>query len=440
MPRARVLLLVTGGIAVYKVCYLTRLLVQAGFSVRVAMTEAARRFVAPLTFEALSEQPVATDLWGEGSTRAMDHIAWARWADLVVVAPATANLLAKAACGIADDMVTTLLLACRSPLILAPAMNDAMWEHPATQANLQTLRERGAMVCGPDAGDLACGTVGAGRMVEPEQILALVQDRSAMLPPRPLDRGDEVPSGAEAHARGTLSPAEVAGAVSPWAGQRVVVTAGPTWEPLDEVRYIANRSTGVFGFAIAAAAVRLGARVTLIAGPTSLPAPAGVAAYQAVETTDGMGRAVKDVLGRGADWLVMAAAVADFRPVHRHDGKLHKASIGTSWQLEMCRTVDILGDIVDPDRHEGLTVVGFALEADDLIARAREKLKAKGMDFIIANDLSAPDSAFGPGQHKITLIGPEGIIWESGCQTKSALAAELLHKLAPWVGRKGARP
>jgi len=420
MPRANVLLLVTGGIAAYKASYLTRLLMQTGFSVRVAMTDSARRFVTPLTFEALSQYPVATDLWGEGGSDIMDHIEWAQWADLVVVAPATANLLAKAAHGIADDMVTTLLLAAECPLIVAPAMNDAMWRHSATQANVTILSERGVIFSGPGEGDLACGTVGEGRMAEPETILAVVQQADLT--------GDAVATPAAAPTS------------SPWSGQRVVVTAGPTWEPVDPVRYLANRSTGVFGYALDAEAVRLGADVVLISGPTSLTPPAGLAGFVDIETAAQLADAVKTALDAGADWLFMAAAVADFRAVHVEGGKAKKESLGTSRNLEMTRTVDILGDVVGSNPADDLRVVGFALETDDLLNRATDKMRAKGMDFIIANDLSAPDSAFGVGLHCIHLIGTEGTVWPDARGTKDELAAGLFEQLAPWIVDDGVDP
>ncbi|MFH1842448.1 MAG: bifunctional phosphopantothenoylcysteine decarboxylase/phosphopantothenate synthase [bacterium] len=424
MPRANVLLLVTGGIAAYKASYLTRLLVQTGFSVRVAMTDSARRFVTPLTFQALSSHPVATDLWGEGGSDIMDHIEWARWADLAVVAPATANLLAKAAHGIADDMVTTLLLAAECPLVLAPAMNDAMWRHPATQDNMSTLRQRGAVVCEPGEGDLACGTVGTGRMSEPETILAVVQQTADL-------------SGTPGSYSATGTASTAAPEDSPWSGRRVVITAGPTWEPVDPVRYLANRSTGVFGYALAAEAVRLGADVVLISGPTSLTPPAGLSGFISIETAAHLADAVKTALDAGADWLFMAAAVADFRAAHVEDGKVKKESLGTSWNLEMTRTVDILGDVVASSPDDDLQVVGFALETDDLITRATDKMRAKGMDFIIANDLSAPDSAFGDGAHCVHLIGTEGTIWTDARGTKDELAAGLFEQLAPWAAGDG---
>lgn len=414
MPGATVLLLVTGGIAAYKSCQLTRLLVQAGFSVRVAMTAAAQRFVTPMTFQVLSQRPVATDLWGEGQTDPLDHIEYARGSDLAVVAPATANILAKAAHGIADDIVSTLLLALDRPLVVAPAMNDAMLRHPATSANLSLLRERGVTIVEPGSGFLACGTHAEGRMAEPEEILAAVRRVAAGLPPRPSE--PPAPSG-------------------PWGGRRVIVTAGPTHEPIDAVRYIANRSTGVFGFAIAAEAAARGAEVTLIAGPCALGAPPAVARRVDVETTDEMAAAVRDAVAAGADWLFMAAAVADYAPEQVESGKLRKESLGTSWNLALRRTPDILAEVVGAQERGGLKVVGFALETGDLLQRAAKKLAAKGMDFIVANDPTAADAGFGDGVHRAWLLDASGPLWDSGPAAKSAIARGLLDRLAAATSR-----
>ncbi len=411
MGGANVLLLVSGGIAAYKACFLTRLLVQAGFSVRVAMTAAARRFVTPMTFRVLSGHPVATDLWEVP----LDHVDLARWADLAVAAPATANLIAKAAHGIADDIVSTLLVACEKPLLIAPAMNDAMWRHPATQANLTTLRERGAAIVEPGTGFLACGVVAEGRLAEPEEILAAVLRTATGLKGRP-----------------SAAPA------GPWSGRRVVVTAGPTWEAIDAVRFIANRSTGVFGYAIAAEAAALGAEVSLISGPTALTTPPGVVRCARVESAEQMARAVREALAGGADWLFMSAAVADFTPAHVERGKLKKEGLGTAWDLQLTRTPEILGDVVNPERHAGLRVVGFALETEKLLERAAEKLSAKGMDYVVANNPTAADSAFGDDMHHVYLLGPKGLIWDSGSMPKRALARELLERLTTDVG--AARP
>lgn len=411
MASARILLMVTGGIAAYKACFLSRLLVQAGFSVKVAMTEAATRFVQPMTFQVLTGHPVATDLWGEGQTEALDHIEYARWADLVLVAPATANLMAKAASGIADDMVSTLLLAHDGPVLIAPAMNDRMWGHPATQANRAILAERGVAFVGPGEGFLACNVTEVGRMSEPEEILAAVREMTAELPASEETAESDAPSGY-------------------WAGRRVVITAGPTCEAIDPVRYVANRSSGVFGYAIAAAAAAEGARVTLISGPVSLPAPRGLEQVVPVESGQEMADAVAAALTEGAEWLFMAAAVADFRPSRVEDQKLKKESLGTGWSLEMVRNPDILGEVVPRHRAEGSTVVGFALETEDLIDRARAKCRAKGMDYVVANDPTEAGAGFGNGDHRVVLLDADRTLWQSESAPKTVLAAELLVRLA----------
>ena len=412
MARAKVLLLITGGIAAYKSCVLTRLLIQAGFSVRVAMTEAAQRFVGPVTLRALSGHGVATDLWGEGDTEPLDHVELAQWADLTVVAPATANLLGKAAGGIADDIVSTLLLANTAPLILAPAMNDAMWAHAAVQQNLTVLRKRGADVVGPGRGYLACGTEADGRMAEPEEICARVCAHAHTLPPRSI----------EGSGNGNL----------PLAGRRVLITAGPTHEPLDAIRYLSNRSSGAMGFALARQAVMMGADVSLIHGPVTLPPPCTVPKVTAVETAAQMADAVREQLP-GCDVLMMSAAVADYSPRDVAEGKTKKESLGTSWKIEMSRTTDILSDIVDKTERPDLMVVGFALETEDVIQRATDKMKVKGMDFIVANRHSADRSAFGQGAHQVSLIGPDGIVWQSDESDKDSIASGLWLCLAPYL-------
>lgn len=414
--RTNVLLLVTGGIAAYKSCYLARLLVQAGFSVRCAMTDAAARFVSPMTFEVLTGAPVATSLWGERGTAALDHIQYARWADIAVVAPATANTMAKAAGGLADNMVATLLLAFPGPVVMAPAMNDDMWRHPATRAVRQVLLDRGARFVGPGTGFLACGTTDEGRMAEPEEILAAVREVTAALPPRE----------AEAPAAAPRSTA--------WRGRRVVVTAGPTCEPIDPVRYVANRSTGAMGYALAAAAVDAGAEVTLITGPVALVPPRGLARVLAVETGREMADAVDLALRDRADWLVMCAAVADFAPADPAPGKLKKDVLGDTWTLQLVRNPDILGEIVPRHRATGVKVVGFALETEDVVDRAMGKLRAKGLDFIVANNPAAPGSGFGDVKHELILLGPGGELWRSGSRTKGELAPALLDRLAAATG------
>lgn len=404
MAHGNVLLLVSGGIAAYKACYLTRLLRQAGLDVKVAMTASAQRFVTPMTFEVLSGHPVATDLWGEGQSKALDHIEYARWADVAVIAPATANILAKLTHGIADDIVSTLLLAHHRPLLAAPAMNDNMWHHPATQANLAVLRERGVHLVEPESGFLACGTVSVGRMAEPERIAARVQ---------------------------SLLGSAGGDAEGPWAGRRVVVTAGPTSEPIDPVRVLTNRSSGVFGYALAAQAACRGAQVTLIAGPAGLAAPLGVSVHPVTSAAE-MAAAVGAALDAGADWLFMAAAVADYTPAAPAGGKLKKEQLGDRWQLELVRTPDILREVVAPRRRDGLTVVAFALETEDLRARAEAKRRAKGADYVVANG-----PGFGDAPHQVVLLGPDGEVWANEeAAPKEAIAAELLDRLGAVRGAR----
>ena len=346
----RILLGVTGGIAAYKACELTRLLIKAGFEVRVAMTRAATEFVTPLTFQALSGRPVHTTLLDEAAEAGMGHIELARWADAVLVAPASADFMARLAHGMADDLLATLCLATEAPLILTPAMNRAMWANPATQANRGLLETRGVTLLGPAEGDQACGETGAGRMLEPAGIVAALRTRGAA---------------------GTL------------AGVRVTITAGPTREPIDPVRVLSNRSSGRMGFAVAAAARAAGAEVTLIAGPVALPTPAGVTRID-VETAADMHHAVLERLP-ATDLFIAAAAVADYRPAIAAAHKMKKSS--DTLTLELVRTPDILAEV--SARTPRPFCVGFAAETDDLLDNARAKLAAKGLDMIAANRVGA---------------------------------------------------
>ena len=343
---SRILLGVGGGIAAYKACELTRRLRDAGAEVRVVLTANAERFVTAVTFQALSGQPVRTSLWDAAAEAAMGHIELARWADRIVIAPATADLIARLAQGRADDLLTTLCLASERPPLLVPAMNHAMWVHPATQANVATLRARGVELLGPAVGDQACGETGPGRMVEPADIVAALSRI-------PLD--------------GVL------------AGRRVVVSAGPTHEDLDPVRFIGNRSSGRMGFAIAAAAQAAGAQVTLIAGPVSLATPAGVTRID-VRSAQAM-LATMTVAAAEADIVIAAAAVADYRPAAISAGKIRKS--GAALTLTLVENPDILAALTALPRRPFL--VGFAAETEDLEARARDKLARKGIDLIAAN-------------------------------------------------------
>ena len=368
--RGRVLLAVCGGIAAYKACEVLRGLQRAGCEVRVTMTEDATRFVGAATFEALSGAPVATSLY-EYPGSAIPHIALAEWADAAVVVPATANVLAKMASGIADDCLTTTLLACACPVLVAPGMNVHMWRNVATQANVSTLRERGVRFAGPDSGRLACGDVGEGKLADVGEIVAAAL---ALLAPRDL------------------------------AGLRVLVNAGPTHEAIDPVRYIANRSTGKMGYAIAEAAARRGAEVTLVSGPTSLPTPAGVRRVD-VESAAQMHDAMLAEF-TAADAAICSAAVADYAPAAPADHKLKKSREHLD-AIALTETADILADLCA--RKGERVVVGFAAETNDLLAHASEKLARKGADLIVANDVSRPESTFGADTNRVALVSADGV-------------------------------
>jgi phosphopantothenoylcysteine decarboxylase / phosphopantothenate---cysteine ligase len=362
-----ILLGVSGGIAAYKACELVRRLRDARCEVRVVMTRAATAFVTPLTFQALSGQPVRSDLLDAEAESGMDHIALARWADRVVVAPATADLMARLAAGMADDLLTTLCLATEAPILLAPAMNRVMWEHPATRANVDLLRARGLQMIGPESGSQACGELGAGRMAEPATIL------DALL--------------------GT--------GTGPLSGRRVLITAGPTHEPIDPVRFIGNRSSGRMGVALAAAARDAGADVWLVHGPMAVAAPAGVRTLP-VETAEAMRASVLDHLD-GVDLFIAAAAVADYRPREAAGQKLRKDAPTLS--LELVRNPDILAEVAA--RQPRPFVVGFAAETTDLRANALGKLERKNLDMIAANDVSA-GRAIGREDNALTVFWPGG--------------------------------
>ena len=366
----RILLGVSGGIAAYKAAELLRRLQDAGAQVRVVMTDAARHFVGTATFQALSAHPVRSSLWDEAAEAAMGHIELARWATRVLVAPATANTLRRLAQGQANDLLSTLCLASEAPLIVAPAMNRVMWAHPATQANLATLVARGVQVVGPGSGGQACGEVGEGRLSEPDEIVAAVI--ASLRPPR-------------------------------LAGRRLLVSAGPTFEDIDPVRFLGNRSSGKMGFAVADAARRMGADVTLVAGPVSLPTPPGVTRVN-VRRAAQMREAVLSALP-GQDAYIGAAAVADYAPAETLPQKLKKS--GESLTLTLVRTPDILADVAAHPARPRL-VVGFAAETSDLETYARDKLHRKGLDLIAANDVSRPGQGFEGEDNALSVFWRDG--------------------------------
>jgi phosphopantothenoylcysteine decarboxylase/phosphopantothenate--cysteine ligase len=372
----RVALGIAGGIAAYKAAELLRLLQERGVELQVVMTRNAREFVAPLTFAALSGRKVITEMFeeapgGPNVESAIEHIAVAQSIDALVIAPATANVLAKIACGIADDFLTTLCLATKAPLIVAPAMNVNMWEHPATQKNLEILRERGVKVLQPDEGYLACGMSGAGRLTSVQSIAQAVLQT--------LGVSDDL------------------------SGERVLVTAGPTEEPLDGVRYLSNMSSGKMGYALAEAGRRRGAQVILVTGPTRLDPPAGVE-LERVRTAEQMAQAVLRHFEQ-ATVTLMAAAVADFRPAEVYPGKIKKqAGVPV---LKLAPTPDILA-MLAARRRPGQVVVGFAAETENLLANAALKLREKCLDLIVANDVSQEGAGFDSDTNIVTLLFPDG--------------------------------
>jgi len=365
-----VLLGVTGGIAAYKSPDLVRRLRAQGAEVRVVLTPSAARFVTPLTFQAVSGHPVRDGLWDASAEASMSHIELARWADLVLVAPATADFLARLAAGMADDLLSTLCLATGAPIVVAPAMNRLMWSNPATRDNVTRLAARGVTLLGPGCGDQACGETGEGRMLEPEEIVAAL-------------------------------PLPGPGAEGPLAGRKVVVTAGPTREALDPVRYLTNRSSGKMGYAVAAAAARAGAEVTLVSGPVDIPAPPGVRVVPA-DTAEAMRAAVQAELP-GAALFVGAAAVADYRPAHPAAQKIKKKA-GTM-NLELVRNPDILAEVAAAAAPP--FVVGFAAETNDVEANARLKLEAKKLDLIAANRVGA-DCGFDREDNALVALWADG--------------------------------
>jgi len=397
-----VILGVGGGIAAYKSCELVRLLVRGGASVRVVMTPNSTRFVGPLTFQALSGHPVLVDLLDPASEASYGHLDLARRADLLVVAPATADLLARLRAGMGDDAVTTTALACTCPVLVAPAMNTRMWEGPAVQENLAALRARGWHVVGPSSGELADGDVGEGRLADPAEI---AEAAGRILAPRDLE------------------------------GRRVLVTAGPTREPIDPVRHLSNPSTGKMGFEVARAAARRGAEVLLVSGPTVLRDPEGVRVIR-VTTAEEMAAAVLGAAGE-QDLFVAAAAVSDYRPRDPLASKKKKTGGAESLQLE--RTPDILATLGErlAGRPRSPVLVGFAAETEDLVPNAREKLRRKRCDLVVANAVGMPGAGFGSDRNRVSLVGPAEVEEVEG--TKSAVADFILDRVVPLVDARRPR-
>lgn len=367
----RILLGVSAGIAAYKSALIVRLLKQAGCEVRVVMTDGAQAFITPLTLQALSGDPVHTSLLDPEAEAGMGHIELARWADLVLIAPATADLIARLVAGMADDLLTTLCLASEAPKLIAPAMNQAMWRHPATQRNVEQLSTDGWQLIGPSAGDQACGDVGPGRMSEPEAIF-------------------------DAVAR------HFAGACPASDGPHVVITAGPTREALDPVRYLSNHSSGKMGYALAAAAVAQGARVTLISGPVALPTPNGVTRIDVESAQQMHEEALR--LAPNAALFIGCAAVADYRAASPAEHKLKKQEDSDTLTLTLVKNPDIIADVAALPAEKRPLVVGFAAETQQLEHYARDKLSRKGLDMMVANDVSQAGLGFGSNDNAALLL------------------------------------
>jgi len=392
----RIVLGVCGSIASYKAADVASKLTQAGALVDVILTDSARQFVTPLTFRSLTLRPVCTDMFDPDSPLAEEHVELARAADAMLIAPASATTLARLAHGMADNMVALTALATTAPVLVAPAMDNQMWEHAATQANVATLRDRGVIFVGPAEGRLASGRVGLGRLVETDLIIGAVRQALG--------------------ARGDL------------AGRRIVVSAGGTQEPIDPVRYVGNRSTGKMGFAIAEAARDRGARVTLVSGPVSLPAPYGVERID-VGTTAEMAAAVQRATD-GCDVLIMAAAPADFRPAAQAEQKIKRT--GETLTLELVPNPDIIAGLTGP-----FVKVGFAAETEQVLVHAHAKIKKKGLDLIAANDVTAPQAGFAADTNLVPLVDADGNVEELPLLSKYDVAHRILDRVVAILAKRG---
>ncbi len=387
----KIVLGVTGGIAAYKAAELVRELVKAQAEVHVVMTRNAQAFITPLTFQTLSENPVTTELFNLIAESEIGHIALADRAEVLVIAPATANILGKIAAGIADDMLTTIVMATKAPLLLAPAMNVHMWENPICQENIQRLRSRGYHFIDPEAGELACGYEGKGRLAE---IPAIVEEIRVLLSPKDFS------------------------------GEKILVTAGPTEEPIDPVRFLSNHSSGKMGFALARAARRRGAEVILISGPTALPVPPQMRSI-AVRSAAQMREAVLNHL-ESASILIMAAAVSDYRPKQKAPEKIKKSKLETVLELEL--NPDILAEA--GKKKNSRIMVGFAAETENLLQNTREKLEKKNLDLIVANDVTLPGAGFKADTNIVKIMDRSGKVEELPLMTKEDLADRILDRIA----------
>ncbi len=394
LAQKRILLGITGGIAAYKSIELIRLLTKAGADVQVVLTDGAKAFVTEMTLQAISGHPVRSTLLDPNAEAGMGHIELAKWADLIVVAPASADFMARYTQGMANDLLSTLCIATESPVLIAPAMNQAMWRHPATQANTALLAERGVLSIGPADGAQACGDIGPGRMSEPADIFNAISE----------------------HFQTTSIKQDLA-------GQHWVITAGPTMEAIDPVRYISNHSSGKMGYALASSALQRGATVTLVSGPVQCTPPEGVNLVS-VKSADEMLAACEQAMEKQADVFIGAAAVADFKMKTVTDQKMKKKSDTNEIQLTLVKNPDIIATLAQQKRSK--VMVGFAAETQNVIEYAKGKLERKGLDIIIANDVSRSDIGFNKDENQVTVITKENT-WEPAKAAKSELANQLVN-------------
>ncbi len=388
---------ITGGIAAYKAADIASKLTQAGASVKVVMTESATKFIAPLTFRSLTHQPVVTEMFALTSELGITHITLSEAADIVAIVPATANIIAKIAAGISDDMLSCTVLATKAPVVLAPAMNVNMFENPVTQQNLAKLKTRGFTIVDPVYGRLASGKMGMGRLAETEAIVGTIK--------------------------------QVLGKNGDLAGKRIVVTAGGTREPIDPVRYIGNRSSGKMGYSVAEAARDRGATVSLITAPASLAEPVGIEVFHVRTATEMKGAVAK--AAAQTDALIMVAAVADYQPKSAAGAKMKKEAAGAGLTLELVRTPDILTEV-----KGDFLKVGFAAESEDIVANARQKLEQKQLDIIVANDITAADSGFDVDTNRVTLIDRDGTVDSLPLLTKREVADKILDRVVEYLDGK----
>nr|WP_285876662.1 bifunctional phosphopantothenoylcysteine decarboxylase/phosphopantothenate--cysteine ligase CoaBC [Fictibacillus phosphorivorans] len=396
MEKKKILLAVSGGIAAYKAAPVASKLYQSGYEVKVILTESAQKFITPLTFQTLTRQAVYTDTFEEKDPAVVSHIDIADWADLVLIAPATANVIGKLANGMADDMLSTTLLATKADVLIAPAMNVNMFNHPAVIKNMETLASFGWRFIEPNEGLLACGWIGKGRLAEPEELIEAVHMYFN-------EKRDDQPF--------------------PLKGKKVMVTAGPTREELDPVRYFTNHSSGKMGYAIAAAAKNLGADVTLITGPTSLEVPSGVKVEKVISAKDMFEKAIS-LYGK-QDVVIKCAAVADYTPVTVHENKFKKKN--DTWTIELKKTDDILKELGKRKEHQIL--VGFAAETENLEDYAKDKLERKNLDMVVGNDVSKEGSGFGSDTNEIVMIKKDGSVRPLPILSKDQAANEILQEV-----------